>query len=329
MLSRVIAALYCDSDYRSVSRIVRHTQILSCLRRNLGEETSATWKDVIDALRKENFSQEALFLSEPHQQAKGMALIDEGRVLTIACKNYPPVLLANLTVNAPPLFWISTPNLRESPPWFNDDGSQRVCMGGIGCRTPLAIGHAIATRVGNWVGDKQFLGVSGGAVGCDEAFGNGILDKCGSIVHILPHGLDKLNRNLYGYAMTVCPPGEAFSAGRAMERNSLIYGFGHGTFVCSARYRLGGSWQGAVAALKAHRAVVVADWTSTGFASKDPKYAEGTYGLAQRALKNLGAYSLELDIASYKKDIDEKLDAALEWSFERYAGQINSGLFAS
>lgn len=329
MLSNVIAALYGEGDYRSLSRVARHTQILSCLRRNMGGEANPTWDDVIHALRRDNLASEALFLSDKAHQERGMELVREGMVITLACKSYPKVLLTNLGVNAPPLFWLSSRVLRDLPPWDNDDGSQRICVSGVGCRTPLGVGLAIANLAGNWAAEHEYLAVSGGAHGCDEAFGNSVLKSGGQVVHLLPYGLAQAPRAIHGYAMTVCPPNESFSAGRAMERNNLIYAFGHTTLVCSARYRTGGSWQGAVAALKAHRPVVVADWTSQGFASTNPEYAEGMYGLAQKALRGLGAYALEMDLASFRQDMDQKLDAALDWSFERFAGEVNSGLFAS
>jgi len=193
----------------------------------------------------------------------------------------------------------------------------------------LGVGLAIAKLTGEWVASRNYLAVSGGAYGCDETFGNSVLQAGGQAIHLLPYGLNNLSRNILGHTMSVCPPNEPFTAGRAMERNNLIYAFGHSTVVCSARYRMGGSWQGAIAALKAHRPVVVADWTSTGFAVNHPEYSRGTYGLAQRALKNLGAHALMLDISSFRSEIDEKLDAALDWSFEKFAGEISSGLFAS
>ncbi|MBI1332017.1 MAG: hypothetical protein GC165_03965 [Armatimonadetes bacterium] len=329
MLGTVIATLYGESDFRSLSRVARHTQILSCLRKAFGDESDVDWDDVVEALRRNNFVQEALFIATKHNRERGAALIQEGKVITLACECYPQLLIANLGVNAPPIFWISDPRLREETPWMNPDGSQRVCVSGVGCRQPLGVGLAIATKVGEWVASRGYFAVSGGAQGCDEAFGNSALKAGGQVVHILPHGLNKLPRNIFGYAMSVCPPNEAFSAARAMERNALIYGFGHSTVVSSARFRMGGSWQGAVAALKVNRPVMVADWTTVGFASTAKEYTEGTYGLAQRAFKNLGAFPLVLDLASFAQDIDAKLDEGLDWSFSRIAGEMNTGLFAS
>jgi hypothetical protein len=113
-----------------------------------------------------------------------------------------------------------------------------------------------------------------------------------------------------------------------MERNSLIYSFSHMTVVCSVRYRQGGSWLGASNAIKAHRPVVVADWTSIGAASELADQG-GTYGQAQRALTHLGAKPMRLNIQSYRSEISDCLDAELNWSLDKLAGNINSGLFES
>ena len=328
MLSHVLAALYCKSDSRASTRVSRHAQVLGSLRRRIDGEGQPEWQEIIDILRSESFASEAMYLSDRQNFERGEHLIDTGQVITIACECYPKMLQANLGVAAPPVLWISHPEMRVRPPWMNEDGSQRVTIGGIGCRAPLGIGLAISQLVGDWVARQGVLGVSGGASGCDEGFGNAIVDRGGEVVHILPHGLDRLGKNLSGYLISVAHPEEPFSAARAMERNSLIYAFGLSTIVCSARYRLGGSWQGAVSAIKAHRPVVVADWTSTGFAETNPEAASGTYALAQKALANLGAFPMLLDLANFRTQIDDCMASALDWSLEKYAGQIDSGLFA-
>lgn len=80
-------------------------------------------------------------------------------------------------------------------------------------------------------------------------------------------------------------PEEGFSRAAAMERNALIYAFGAGAVVAHARYREGGTWHGAIDALRRrHRLVVRApdpDASSTG---APPGFVE-----ASRALIALGA----------------------------------------
>ena len=59
------------------------------------------------------------------------------------------------------------------------------------------------------------------------------------------------------FYISVCSPNEPFSTARAMERNQLIYAFGDLTVVHSARFKTGGSWHGAIKALRQHLPVAV------------------------------------------------------------------------
>ena len=327
MLSAAIASLYATGENRTLIRLARPGQIISCIRRHSQEGDDLTWKEILDILQKENFTQEALFLSNEANLESAFHLLGQGKIITLGCDCYPKLLGSTLGMNAPPILWISDPQLRKVQPWNNNDGSQRIIVSAVGCRTPLAVGQAIANQVGLWSASKGFLSVSGGAVGCDTAFGRAAHGAGGEVVHILPHGINHVSPDMEGFGMSICPPDEPFSPGRAMERNSLIYAFGHMTVVCSARYRQGGSWHGASIALKAHRPVVVADWTSTGVASTLSEHVEGTYAQAQRTLANLGARPMMLDLQTFREDIKSGLDGALDWSLDRIAGNINSGLF--
>ena len=329
MLSTVVAALYGGAEIRSMTRFARPDQIVSCIRRHAGSETEMTWREILEALRKENFIQEALFLSSKENVESALNLIDEGKVITLGCDVYPRLLLTTMGINAPPIFWISDPVLRKVQPWNNNDGSQRVVIAAVGCRTPLSVGLAIASEAGLWSASNGYLSVSGGAAGCDTAFGRAAFGAGGEVVHILPHGINHMSSDQWGYGMSVCPPNEQFSSGRAMERNNLIYAFGHMTIVCSARYRQGGTWQGAATALKANRPIVIADWTSTGVAATIEQQVKGTYAQAQRTMANLGAHPMLLNIQTFRTDLQPALDQALDWAMGRIAGNINSGLFSS
>lgn len=327
MLSTVVAALYSGSDVRSHIRIARASQIVSCLRRNTSVGSEITWFEVIEALRKDNFPREAQFLSDDANFDLAHQLVESGKIITVGCDSYPKTLITSMGVNAPPILWISNPDMQKSPPWTNENGTPKICVSGVGCRVPLSIGMVIAKEVGLWTAQNNFLAISGGAQGCDTAFGNSAFSAGGKVVHILPYGLHNMPLDLWGDAVSVCPPTEKFSSGRAMERNNLIYSFAHMTVVCSARYRQGGSWLGASNAIKDHKPVVFADWTSIGAAAEMESHTQGTYGLAQRALANLGCRAMKLDIQTFRADLPAALDASLQWSLDLVAGNINSGLF--
>jgi hypothetical protein len=302
VLSSVVAALYAGNETRSIKRFARPNQIVSCIRRNLGSETDASWLEILEALKKENFTQEALFLGNKENVELALSLIEEGKVITLGCEVYPKLLLRAMGINAPPILWISDPSLRQLQPWSNNDGSQRVVVGAVGCRTPLSVGMAIASETGLWSASNEFLSVSGGAAGCDTAFGRAAHGAGGEVVHILPHGINFMLADQQGYGITV---------------------------VCSTRYRQGGTWQGAVTALKANRPIVVADWISTRAAATIEQQAKGTYALAQRTMANLGAHPMLLNLETFRTDLPPALDESLHWAMGRNAGNINSGLFSA
>jgi predicted Rossmann fold nucleotide-binding protein DprA/Smf involved in DNA uptake len=329
MLSTVVAALYGGTDIRSLTRVARPALILSCLKRKMEGDKELSWFEVIEALRKDNFNQEAIFLSNEASLESAQKQLDSGKIITLGCDCYPKILRTNLGDSAPPVLWISEPGLRQVQPWNNNDDTERISISAVGCRTPLSIGLAIAKEVGLWAATNGYLAVSGAAAGCDTAFGKAAFGAGSEVVHILPHGINSMPQDLWGYAISACGPTESFSTARAMERNNLIYAFGHMTVVCSAKYRQGGSWLGASNAIRAHRPVVIADWTSTGVASLIEEHSNGTYGQAQRALANLGARPMKLDLQTFRENIGASLDSELQWSLDRIAGNVNSGLFES
>ncbi len=326
-LSTVLAALYGEGESRPGSRSSRHTQILSCLRRGLDGETEPSWSWILSTLRREGFVTEAVHLMDTRRITQAEVLLDRQEIVTSACAAYPQALLKHLGRFAPPLLWLSDPSMAVTPPWQDENGLDRFGVGGVGCRQPLTVGIALARATGNWCADRGYYGVSGAAAGCDTAFGDGVLSAQGDVVHFLPCGMD--HGKWLGYAVSVCPPREPFSAGRAMERNGLIYAMAHFTVVCSARFRMGGSWQGAATAIKGHQAVAIADWTSTGHAASLIEHNQGTYGVAQRALANLGAYQLAVDLATYREEYPFALDDAMSWAYDFRAGAISDGLFAA
>lgn len=326
-LSTVLTALYGDGENRPGSRSSRHTQILSCLRRGLDGETEPSWSWILSTLRREGFVTEAVHLMDTRRIIQAEVLLDRQEIVTSACAAYPQSLLKHFGRSAPPVLWLSDPSMATTPPWQDENGLDRFGVGGVGCRQPLTVGIALARETGSWCADRGYFGVSGAAAGCDTAFGDGVLAAQGDVVHFLPCGMD--HGKWLGYAVSVCPPREPFSAGRAMERNGLIYAMAHFTVVCSARFRMGGSWQGAAAAIKGHQAVAIADWTSTGHAASLIEHNQGTYGVAQRALANLGAYQLAVDLATYREEYPFALDDAMSWAYDFRAGAVSDGLFAA
>jgi predicted Rossmann fold nucleotide-binding protein DprA/Smf involved in DNA uptake len=134
--------------------------------------------------------------------------------------------------NAPPAMWLS-----GSVP-----ASEMI--GIVGCRAIPPPVRRFAGDCAKEAGRLGFAVVSGGASGCDSA-ASACASEC---LLFLPYGL-----GLYwgGHpALSLCAPDEPFSTGSAMERNALIYASSSQTIVAQSRFREGGTWVGACAALR-------------------------------------------------------------------------------
>jgi hypothetical protein len=222
--------------------------------------TASELKLLIGWMEEGGFASEALCLRTPVMLEEAARLISEHAVITIACPSYPPQFCL-LGSRAPAVLFVSHPALVFMPPWFDNKGNPRTVVSAAGSRQPLTVAHSLAKCVGSWVASVGALGVSGGAEGCDAAFGEGVTGAGGEIVHLLPHGIGTRKLNPLHSYLSVCPFDEPFSAARAMERNSLIYAFGDFTLICCSRYRVGGTWIGATQALQMHLPVAIVNWS--------------------------------------------------------------------
>ena len=144
MLSTVVATLYSGTEVRSMSRFAQAAQVVSTLRRKLSNDNEPSLAEIIEILRRENFINESLFLSNEEKVSAAQKLLDEGKIITLGCDCYPKMLSASMGLSTPAIFWITDPILRRIQPWNNNDGTQRVCVSAVGSRTPLSIGIAIA-----------------------------------------------------------------------------------------------------------------------------------------------------------------------------------------
>lgn len=463
-------------------------------------EMSANW------LEQAGYTVEALLLRSEKVIEVAKQLLGIYPVLTIAHPNYPSQW-RRLGKHAPPVLWLSDYELLESPPWCVAALSGKECtrqlneqsltgepteategprgefagvLSGVGCRLPHSEVLELCYQVGQWAGKKRLLGVSGGAKGCDTAFGEGVMSVGGDIVHILPHGfssrngveddrgdcgegfvgerlircldgcldgcLDKCisecksrcngrcngrcrklrdsletrtgfasrtmlleypdlvmqerltlrerlnlgnenvktfqteqttlegigertesNRGLVlkpqlrgrRFYISVCSPNEPFSTARAMERNQLIYAFGDLTVVHSARFKTGGSWHGAIRALRQHLPVAVLCGSgNSAECGKSLASKEGALGESEsieldrvsQSLVMLGARAIRYSRDAfhsqladkcerqnnaqlqegddcYSNELEEQLNLAFAWAEQKRAGDLLSGLF--
>ncbi len=239
-LAATLAALYLRGAPRSVElRRAGWPGVLGVLRRGACSIDGAS-----EALGDAGYWAEALILESPHLREWAQCVVEKGRVLTAADHDYPVRWPRVLGASAPPVLWRSG----EFPalPSVSIVGS-RIVPASIAkfcersAREAVALGFSI---------------VSGRAEGCDRAATTGARKAGGGLVEILPYGLDLAGPSS-GCLLSLCAPDEPFSGVAAMERNTLIYAASAHTVVGHARFKEGGTWHGAVSAVRSRLSTLV------------------------------------------------------------------------
>ena len=130
----------------------------------------------------------------------------------------------------------------------------------IGSRNIDEAGTAFAQEVGRKAAAARVPLVSGGARGTDRLAMGAALEAGGIALGVLADSLERTVRQpdlrellLDGQLVLLTPyaPTAGFSVGGAMGRNKVIYGLADFAVVVSSDFQTGGTWAGAVEALKA------------------------------------------------------------------------------
>ncbi|MEJ7695548.1 MAG: DNA-processing protein DprA [Candidatus Limnocylindrales bacterium] len=169
--------------------------------------------------------------------------------MTIADDAYPPRLRERLRDSAPPVLFGS-----------GDAGLLRT--GGIAIVGSRDADRAATDFTQHFAAAAARGGtpvVSGGARGIDATAMQAAFAAGGSVIGVVPEGVERRLREAAtrsavagGQALLVSPyhPLAAFSAGAAMGRNKLIYALSDVAVVVSSAEGSGGTWTGALEALK-------------------------------------------------------------------------------
>ena len=124
----------------------------------------------------------------------------------------------------------------------------------------MQCGTAFAQEVGRKAAAARVPVVSGGARGTDRLAMGAALEAGGIAFGVLADSLERTVRQpdlrqllLDGQLVLLTPyaPTAGFSVGAAMGRNKVIYGLADFAVVVSSDFQTGGTWAGAVEALKA------------------------------------------------------------------------------
>lgn len=137
---------------------------------------------------------------------------------------------------------------------------RRAGVAVIGSRNIDDAGAAFAREVGRKTVAAGLSVISGGARGTDRIAMDGAMEVGGTAFGALADSLEATVRKsdvrqllLDGHLVLLTPyaPTAGFSVGAAMGRNKVIYGLADFAVVVSSDFQTGGTWAGAVEALKA------------------------------------------------------------------------------
>ncbi len=232
-ISVCLATLYLRGLNRPTQPLrCRWTRIVSCLRL-----ADTSFDDFPIILRSSGFHEEALLLESKELVGQARSEIERQRVLTSVEEGYPTRWIERLKEGAPPAVWIS-----GSPP-------SSAFVGIVGSRQIDAETRQFAEEIGRESTRLGFGVISGGATGSDLAGTKGALLSNGSVLEILPYGIDHFV-GIDKCGISVAAPREEFSSALAMERNGLIYAGSENTVIIQSRFKEGGTWHGALEAVR-------------------------------------------------------------------------------
>ena len=171
------------------------------------------------------------------------------RTLTAFDEHYPKHWRNRLEAKAPPLLHCAGAlELLDRPG-----------LGVVGSRDVSQEGADVAREIARLAARRKLPLVSGGARGVDQLAMDAALEAGGAVVGILAESLTRklkrpdVRRAIYDGTTVMCTPyspDTPFSAGNAMGRNKLIYAQAALTVVVASDDGSGGTWSGAVEALK-------------------------------------------------------------------------------
>ncbi len=226
----------------------------------------ATRRALVAALHEAGLQDEATAVGCTLRWGHASDAIEKGAAIAVSAENFPARLLRVLGVGAPAAVWSNGSSIPA--------GVRYAAV--VGTREPDDDQGGAADSVTTRLIEAGYVPVSGGAKGVDQVARMTSLG-CGSPwLEWLPCGPIALGGR--GWSLSVNASGTPFGTASAMERNALIYASAEFAVVIGPRFREGGTWHGACAALRRRLCPVLVLQEETN--------------LATRALVALGAIPL-------------------------------------
>lgn len=278
VLSGVLAAVYLRGLPGRAAPARSWPAVIGALRRAAGTGTlPSAPADLAEILREAGHWQEAVILADRARWALALDLVANQRVVTAEDAIYPAAW-RDSGFAAPPALW-RMPGAAALPL-----GARWITL--VGSRSISRAVRNAAYAAGQAAAQSGAVVFSGGAVGVDRAALLGARAAGGPTLELLPCGFSHAPASS-AERWSLAPPGEPFSTPLAMERNLLLYAAAERSWVGHARFRAGGSWHGAVSALRHRLGPIFIREPAPGEALTDPDYLR-----AHGALVALGAVSL-------------------------------------
>lgn len=175
---------------------------------------------------------------------------------------YPERLTRTLGTAAPPIMYVAGPTTLLT--------HESIAI--VGSRNVDDAGARVAQKVAVAAAQRGLTVVSGGAKGTDQLAMSAATQSGGTVVGVLADGLDRRLRQPdvrrvvtreQACLMSPYKPSAGFTVANAMARNKLIYALARTTLVIAADVEKGGTWAGAVEAMRRSYGSV-AVWTGPG-----------------------------------------------------------------
>lgn len=220
-------------------------------------------------------------------------------VVTLFDADYPVLLKRKLKRKTPPVLFYAG----------NIALAKKIGIAVVGSRNIDEAGMEFTQRLVAKASKEKLIVYSGGARGVDTISEKTAIESGGAVVSFLADSLlakikkkDILEYIIQGKLLLISDvkPDVGFSAARAMNRNKYIYASSYGAFVVASDYNEGGTWNGAVEALRN-------DWSKV-LVWKNQSYS-GNLKLIEK-----GGTAFELsdekvyDVITKKENIYEQID---------------------
>jgi predicted Rossmann fold nucleotide-binding protein DprA/Smf involved in DNA uptake len=216
--------------------------------------------------------------------------------------------------------------LKHQAPTVIFGAGERVLLTGhtvavVGSRNIDPAGAAFAQEFARHAVAEGFAIVSGGARGTDLVAMNAALDAGGESVGVLADSLERtirapemrqllLDRRVT--LVTPYAPTAGFSVGAAMGRNKVIYGLAELALVVSSEHEKGGTWAGAVEALKAAWCPVLVRATDDALKGNRELLKKGALSLAEPRVPAAEALAAARLAAAPASPVEQELFALHE-----------------